>query len=125
MVTADKDEVKRFLDDLRKVLQDGGRFYLVNREKNRDSLLRMGLSIKNCRHEVMSLEVKDYCSGPDSDIDPKFKGTVWTFGKEISDRQVYIKVKLIKTGMHQAVVCISFHEAEFPLRNVYRSRSLL
>ena len=120
MVAADKEAVKRFLDDLRQILKAGGKFYLVPREKNRDALLRMGLTIKNCRQEVMSLKVEDYCSGPDSDLDPKFKGSVWTFGKEICERQVYIKVKVMKTGMHQAVTCISFHEAEYPLRNVYR-----
>lgn len=120
MVTTNKEAVKRFLDNLRKVLSGGGKFYLIPREKNRDALLRMGLTIKNCRHEVMNLRIEDYCSGPDSDSDPKFKGTVWTFGKEIYNRQVYIKVKVVKTDMHQAVTCISFHEAEYPLRNVYR-----
>ncbi|MGI6525375.1 MAG: hypothetical protein ACOX2O_08845 [Bdellovibrionota bacterium] len=117
---ADKEAVKIFFDDLRQILKAGGKFYLIPREKNRDALLRMGFTIKNCRQEVMNLKVEDYCSEPDADLDLKFKGNVWTFGKKICERPVYIKVKVVKTGTHQAVICISFHEAEYPLRNVYR-----
>ena len=120
MATTDRGSVTSFLEDLRKVLQGGGKFYLVPRTKNRDSLLSMGLTIKNCRQEIFNLRVEDYCSGPDIDADPKYRGTVWTFGKEICDRKVYIKVKVTKSDAHQAVTCISFHEAEYPLRNVYR-----
>ena len=120
LVMADIEAVRRFLNDLREVLKTGGKFYLVPRQKNRDALLRMGLTINNCRREVMSLVVEDYCSGPDSDFDSRFKGAVWTFGKEIYEVRMYIKVKVVKTDVHQAVTCISFHEAEYPLRNVYR-----
>ena len=120
MVTTGRDAVTGFLEDLRKVLKANGKFYLVPREKNRDTLLQMGLTVKNCKHEVMNLRVEDYCSGPEPDADPKFQGLIWTFGKEICHRKVYIKIKVTKSATQQAVTCISFHEAEYPLRNVYR-----
>ncbi len=120
MTTVGREEVQQFIASLIQILSAGGRFYLIPRAKNRDALLRMGLTFKNCKQEVMKLKVQDYCSGPDSDLDPKFKGFVWTFGKEICGQPVYIKMKIVMSGAHQAVICISFYEAEYPLKNVYR-----
>ena len=65
------------------------------------------------KREMSSLSVMDYCSGPVSD--PEIRGELWIFGKTISDKEVYIKLKLWgdKTGMGLRV--LSFHWAEKPL----------
>ena len=119
MVTTDRQSVAEFLDSLREVLGAGGKLIVVPREKNRESLLRLGLTFGNCRQELLTLTELNYCSGPDQDADPAKKGDVWVFGKEIDGCPVYIKVKVTK-GWPGAVTCISFHEAEARLKFVYK-----
>ena len=117
MTTTDQVSVRQFLETLREILEAGGKFFVVPREKNTLSLLKLGLTFHNCRQELLSLTEFDYCSGPE--VDPDAKGDVWIFGKEIDGRPVYIKVKA-KKGSPGVVTCISFHEAEYTLKYVYR-----
>ncbi|NMC64290.1 MAG: type II toxin-antitoxin system MqsR family toxin [SAR324 cluster bacterium] len=116
-VFADTESVLQLLERVREILRGGGKFYLIQRQKNRDSLLQLGLSVKSCRAEVMALSIEDYCSGPEDD--PKGNGKVWIFGREINGTPVYIKLKISRFGAG-SVTCISFHKAEFPLKYVYR-----
>lgn len=44
---------------------------------------------------------------------------MWVFGKDVKDREVYIKLQIIEAiqqnGMKSQTICISFHIAEHPL----------
>lgn len=116
MTTTGKESIREFLEALKEILGSGGRFFVVPREKNKISLLALGLTYANCKQELLSLNELDYCSGPD--VDPEAKGDVWVFGKEIEGRSVYIKVRVTKEP--PAVTCISFHEAEYRLKYIYK-----
>ena len=61
----------------------------------------------------MNLTVDDYCEGPEPDKDRP--GEVWLFGKRISGKEVYIKLKIAQVGKEPIAKCLSFHPAKHPL----------
>lgn len=69
---------------------------------------------------IRSLAVTDYSAGPI--VSELGKNTeMWVFGKDVKQREVYIKISL---GFpNQSVICISFHLAEhemrYPFKNEY------
>ena len=61
---------------------------------------------------VKNLLVHDYVEGPVIDELNK-SGEMWVFGKDVKEREVYIKITLgYENGQ---TICISFHIAEHPL----------
>jgi hypothetical protein len=114
---ARSEKARAFLKTFKKVASRQGVF-IVNREVNQKALAELGLTSQNRSDEILSLSVADYCSGPEKDRDRL--GDVWIFGKEIGDKEVYIKLKIavIKDahqGENEIAKCISFHRAERPL----------
>ena len=102
-----------FLKEFKKIVSQSGNFYVVNRKKNRDALIELGLTRKNRKDEILSLSTTDYCSGPKPDKD--MPGEIWEFGRMIDGNDVYIKLKIAQVGNDKIAKCISFHKAEFPL----------
>jgi hypothetical protein len=88
-------------------------FRVISRRKNRDALLRAGLTEKNRYEEILSLSVEDFHSCED---DKTKGGTVWIFGKQIGNDEFYIKLKFVKDGEKDHSIVISFHPAEMPMR---------
>lgn len=86
---------------------------IVSRKENINALADLGLTKKNCKYEIMSLSVSDYCEGPKPDKDKP--GDIWVFGKEIDGKEVYIKLKIARVGKEKIAKCISFHIANYPL----------
>ena len=101
-----------FLKEFKKIVQEDG-LYVVNRLDHQKSLTDLGLTKEACKIEILGLSVTDYCKGPQPDQDRP--GDIWVFGKEIAEREVYIKLKIAQTGSHKIAKCISFHPAEQPL----------
>ena len=101
-----------FLKEFKQLVQEGG-LYVVNRLDQQKSLAELGLTKEACKIEILGLSVTDYCKGPQPDKDRP--GDIWVFGKEIAEREVYIKLKIAQTGSHKIAKCISFHTAEQPL----------
>jgi hypothetical protein len=60
----------------------------------------------------------DYSSGPDPDRD--IPGDIWVFGKEINGHEVYIKLRIFYDGSEKKGKCISFHEADHPIKYPFR-----
>jgi hypothetical protein len=58
--------------------------------------------------------VLNYVDGPLQDVDRT--GHVWIFGKTIRGVQVYIKLKIADDDGTDWPMCISFHQAERPMR---------
>jgi len=119
------DEIKRafvtkFLKEFKKIATKGRGIDFIPRVKNRDALLKLGLTKKNAEQEILSLSVADYCSGPEPDKDKP--GEIWEFGKMLKEREVYIKLKIAQAEEEQIAKCISFHPPEFPLRFPLRER---
>ncbi len=103
----------KFLKEFKMIATKGRGIDIVSRRKNLDSLAKLGLTKRNCKDEILGLSVVDYCAGPKPDKDRS--GQIWEFGKRISGRNVYIKLKIGQVGQQKIAKCISFHEAEFPL----------
>ena len=105
--------VVKFLKDFKKIATEGRGIDFIPRVKNRDALLKLGLTKKNAKQEILSLSVADYCSGPEPDKDRA--GEIWEFGKLLNEKEVYIKLKIAQVEKEQIAKCISFHPPEFPL----------
>lgn len=113
MDVPEKVKAAIFLKEFKEIVTDGRGLDIVSRKENLESLLELGLTRKNAEHEILSLSVSDYCSGPEPDQDRR--GSVWMFGKTIGGREVYIKLKIADVGDVKIAKCISFHVAKHPL----------
>ena len=68
---------------------------------------------------VKNLQVQDYVEGPVIDLLNK-RTEMWVFGKDVKEREVYIKITLgYQNGQ---TICISFHLAEHPMRYPFKPR---
>ncbi len=111
-------EIERFIADLRECLFAGQELFIVERKKNQDTLIQLGLTRRNLVDELTSLSIKNYCSGPELD-DQRQTDVLWTFGKEIEGVEIYIKTKIFTVDGEDYVKLISFHRAEFPVKHPY------
>ena len=99
-----------FLKEFKQLIQDGN-FIVWHSPKNLTSLALLGLTPEIRKEILLSLTVADYSSGPEPDRD--FPGEIlWKFGKEVGDKQVYIKLKIDDQGHRKVAKCLSFHIAE-------------
>ena len=71
---------------------------------------------------VRDLEVADYSSGPLQD-DKGRPRDLWVFGRYLEEYEVYIKPTAYLKADDVQAVCVSFHEAEWPLVYPYRKAS--
>ncbi len=102
-------DIISFLNKMKRLVSEG-RFQFVDRKKNLDSLAKYGLTIKDLKHTLFDLCVKDYYAGPKSDDDFSL-GEIWEFIKRIETIDFYIKLKLEEEENGEIIVCISFHES--------------
>ena len=108
---ANQRQVSRFLEAFTRSMAEVGWLWIMNREKNRDALIAIGITKQHREEIIRSLTPEDYCEGPLPDESQP--GDVWVFGKHVEGIEVYIKLKLTRT---EALKCISFHPAERALR---------
>jgi hypothetical protein len=111
-------EIERFLADLRECLFENQKFRIIERKKNQDTLIQLGLTRRNLVDELISLSINNYCSGPEQD-DRRQTDVLWEFGKEIEGAEIYIKLKIFTVNGEDYVKLISFHQAEFPVKHPY------
>ena len=115
MVTV--DEVKAFLDQFNVKAQIFGIRFRDDRGKNRDALLQLDITPLQREVIVKNLLVHDYVEGPVIDELNK-SGEMWVFGKDVKEREVYIKITLgYENGQ---TICISFHVAEHSLKYPFK-----
>lgn len=105
--------VSIFLKEFKKIVTQERGMDIVDRKENLSALIKMGITKKNCEHEILSLSVSDYCAGPKPDKDRS--GEIWEFGKKISGHDVYIKLKIAEVGSVRIAKCISFHITQHSL----------
>lgn len=87
--------------------------------KTRSFLKRIDYRDIDVYQVVRRLEVADYSSGPLPD-DKGRPRDVWVFGKYLEDYEVYIKLAVYLANGDVRAVCVSFHEAEWPLAYPYK-----
>ena len=90
-----------------------GKYDFVLRRKNLQALAFHGMSIKDVKNEIFSLNVSDYYKGPRQDYDSNRPGDIWEFKKSINGYQFYVKVKVVRENGEEILRCMSFHDDEF------------
>ena len=91
-----------------KELISQGLWTIIPRKKNLDSLSDAGLTIKDVKDELLSLEVSDYEKGPEMDY--SYSGEIWIFKRNICNNDFYIKLKIdVANDGTEILKCLSFH----------------
>lgn len=108
----DSSTVRRFLEDFKTKMKIWDIVFMDNRAKNTQTLLQLEITPALRKKIINDLTPEDYSEGPVPD--QQFMGNdLWVFGKEVKQQEVYIKITLGYVG--KAVICISFHAAEYPM----------
>ena len=111
------DDVKTFLEQFNIKTQVYGIRFRDDRGKNREALLKLDITPLQRELIVKNLVPRDYVEGPVIDELNKQK-EMWVFGKDVKDREVYIKITLgYDNGQ---TICISFHLAEHQLEYPFK-----
>lgn len=116
---ATRSEVEQFLKQFKVKLDIWGIFFLDGREKNMAALAALEITSAQRLAVVKSIEVEDYSEGPIRDQLNGFD-EMWVYGKDVKGKEVYIKIALGRPGSN--TICISFHEAEFPMQYPLKSK---
>jgi hypothetical protein len=108
---ATKDEIAKFLGELRVKESSGILTFLIrdDRSKNAQSLHNLDIPPDKRKEIIRKLKPEDFYRIEDGLYFEKY--TMWSFGKTVQNTEMYIKISLTERN----IVCISFHEAEFPI----------
>ncbi len=118
MGTSTPDEITDFLKQAKRLISQGSRHF-QERKKNMDSIAAMGLTIGQAWAEILRLTYRDYVGGPELDDNPKYAAmgqSWWVFGLRVANLMIYVKLRISASN---AVVCLSFHEAQFSVTFPY------
>ena len=111
-----KEDVQRFLNQMKEKIKVFGIMYRDDRGKNAQALINLEITPKYRDTVIVNLEVEDYSEGPV--IDTLYRcGEMWVFGKDVKGQEVYIKITL---GKGSSALCISFHIAERPMNYPFK-----
>ncbi len=112
MLMATKDDVEKFLKDFFGKLRVYEILFRDDRGKNNATLAELEITSNTRIKLIEEITVKDYSEGPIKDT-LNGMGDMWVFGKDVKDREVYIKISL---GLpNNSTICISFHIAEYKM----------
>ncbi len=86
---APKQEVEKYLKELKVKIDIFGMLFLDDRGKNQQALHDLEISPAKRKEIICSLKTEDYSQGP---LDEKIHGILpmWVFGKQIKKKEVYI-----------------------------------
>ena len=117
MSVVTKDEVQSFLDMFHAKMKIYGIIYRDDRGKNQKALEELEIVPSYRKVVIESLNVEDYVGGPVVDSLNRM-GEMWVFGKDVKEREVYIKIMISDFGGQ--TICISFHLAERPMNYPFK-----
>lgn len=101
-------QVTLFLSQFKEFAQR--KFSFAERDKSRNTIARLGITIKQAKNEILGLTYENYYRGPIPDTNPKKGGEYWEFGKLICGQEIFIKLKTVSE--YNAAICFSFHISE-------------
>ena len=113
---ATKEEVQRFLNQMKEKIKVFGIIYRDDRGKNAQTLIDLEITPKYRDSVIINIEVEDYSEGPVIDTLNQC-GEMWVFGKDVKGQEVYIKITL---GKGSSALGISFHIAEHPMNYPFK-----
>jgi hypothetical protein len=112
-----KQDVERYLKELKVKTEDFGILFLDDRGINQQTLHDLEISPAKRKEIIANLRTEDFSEGP---LEEKMRGILpmWVFGKEVKQKEVYIKISM---GLeNKSAVCISFHVADHPMNYPYK-----
>lgn len=112
-----KEDVQLFLNQFHEKLKVFGILYRDDRGKNQQTLEELDIVPSFRRVIIENLKIEDYVKGPIIDELNRL-GEMWVFGKDVKEREVYIKIML--SGIGCQTICISFHIAEHPMEYPFK-----
>lgn len=120
---ASVDQVKRFLREVKRLIKDdNGDFEVADRDETQETLTKLGIMPERVEEEVLELTIENYSKGPEENKSRNGKNNskIWVFGKMVCDIEIYIKFSLTQTKKFTKCICVSFHEARYPLQYPFR-----
>jgi len=112
-----KEDVQSFLEQFHEKMKVFGITYRDDRGKNQKALEELEIVPSFRKVVIENLTAEDYVEGPVIDTLNKL-GEMWVFGKDVKNREVYIKIMISDYGGQ--TICISFHLAETPLKYPFK-----
>lgn len=112
-----KEDVQSFLEQFHEKMKIFGIIYRDDRGKNQKALEELEIVPSFRKVIIENLTAEDYVEGPVIDTLNKL-GEMWVFGKDVKNREVYIKIMISDYGGQ--TICISFHLAETPLKYPFK-----
>lgn len=112
-----KEEVQSFLEQFHAKMKVYDILFRDDRGKNKKTLEELEIVPSYRKVVIESLTIEDYVEGPVIDKLNKL-GEMWVFGKDVKDREIYIKI-MISEHCGQTI-CISFHLAEHPMKYPFK-----
>lgn len=112
------DQANTFLKNFKvklKVLD----IYFVRRDKNIQALLNLEINESQRLNYIENLSPENYYAGPKNENYQQTSMEYWEFGTEVKGTEVYIKISMGR--LNERVLCISFHESEFPMTYPFKS----
>ena len=127
-ILSDKKDVKKFLDDLKAIINNvsfdsNDDLIIIKSSKDevqystRYTLFDLDYDTVDVVDRLKELTVSDY-SETLIDKDDDKPPLLFVFGKDINNRQVYIKLK-IKGANNRRILCLSFHYAKHKMKFPY------
>lgn len=127
-ILSDKKDVKKFLDELKAIINDvsfdsNDDLIIIKSSKDevqystRYTLFDLDYDTVDVVDRLKELTVSDY-SETLIDKDDDKPPLLFVFGKDINNRQVYIKLK-IKGANNRRILCLSFHYAKHKMKFPY------
>lgn len=111
----ERDQVALFLTLLRQCAACDFRF--ERRPENMATLALLGMRVGDAHERVLALTPMDYVEGPSPRSEDSSQ-EAWVFGLRIQGIDVYVKVSIRLEPAR--CVCVSFHEAKWPMELPYR-----
>lgn len=123
MPLSNKSAIKAFLSQVCEKMNKINGFQFIDREKNLNSIYKHGLTIDMAKTYIKDLEVEHYWKGPEPDDKDINNYDWWFFARWINTplgkTLFYIKIRIETRGREQ-VICLSFHEADYPIIFPYK-----
>ena len=118
MKCAEKYRIILFLYQFKEFAQKT--FTFAERDKSRDTIARLGITIKQAKKEILGLTYENYYRGPIPDTGPK-GGEYWEFGKTICGQEIFIKLKTVSE--YSVAICFSFHIPDETIEYPYKKEA--
>lgn len=115
-ITKTQQEVEAFLQQFMPKFSIWGILFL-DRDKNNETLRQLDMAPHSREDIIRNLESIDYV---ETIQDIMSWGDMWVFGKDVMDKEVYIKIALGNPSSN--TICISFHLAEYPINYAFKQK---